>query len=98
MVVLKGIPSVLSPELLYALAKMGHGDELGMFFLSNCITKIIVGHANSHLKYLKSEHEANPCQHTSDSRTALHFYSPVAANVLFYFLQSLLCFFFDSSC
>ncbi|XP_062286618.1 fucose mutarotase [Scomber scombrus] len=28
MVVLLGIPSVLSPELLYALAKMGHGDEL----------------------------------------------------------------------
>ncbi|XP_069000164.1 fucose mutarotase [Embiotoca jacksoni] len=28
MVVLKGIPSVLSPDLLYALAKMGHGDEL----------------------------------------------------------------------
>ncbi|XP_029376256.1 fucose mutarotase isoform X1 [Echeneis naucrates] len=28
MVVLKGIPSVLSPELLFALAKMGHGDEL----------------------------------------------------------------------
>ncbi|CAN9499854.1 unnamed protein product [Ophioblennius macclurei] len=28
MVVLKGIPSVFSPELLYALAKMGHGDEL----------------------------------------------------------------------
>ncbi|XP_029962507.1 fucose mutarotase [Salarias fasciatus] len=28
MVVLKGIPSVLSPELLYALAKMGHGDEI----------------------------------------------------------------------
>ncbi|CAL8357614.1 unnamed protein product [Boreogadus saida] len=26
--VLKGIPAVLSPELLYALAKMGHGDEL----------------------------------------------------------------------
>lgn len=54
MVVLKGIPSVLSPELLYALAKMGHGDELGMFFL-NCITKIIVCRVNSHLKYLKSE-------------------------------------------
>ncbi|KAM6997341.1 LOW QUALITY PROTEIN: fucose mutarotase [Tautogolabrus adspersus] len=28
MVVLKGIPSILSPELLYALSKMGHGDEL----------------------------------------------------------------------
>ncbi|XP_034408356.1 fucose mutarotase isoform X2 [Cyclopterus lumpus] len=28
MVVLKGIPSVLSPELLYTLAQMGHGDEL----------------------------------------------------------------------
>uniref|UniRef100_A0A8C5QAB1 L-fucose mutarotase n=1 Tax=Leptobrachium leishanense TaxID=445787 RepID=A0A8C5QAB1_9ANUR len=28
MVVLKGIPSVLSPELLYALARMGHGDEI----------------------------------------------------------------------
>lgn len=34
MVVLKGIPSVLSPELLYALAKMGHGDELGMIYSS----------------------------------------------------------------
>ncbi|XP_024916616.1 fucose mutarotase isoform X2 [Cynoglossus semilaevis] len=30
MVVLKGIPAILSPELLYALAKMGHGDELGL--------------------------------------------------------------------
>ncbi|XP_077310978.1 fucose mutarotase isoform X4 [Lithobates pipiens] len=29
MVVLKGIPSVLSPELLYTLARMGHGDEIG---------------------------------------------------------------------
>ncbi|XP_063290012.1 fucose mutarotase [Pelobates fuscus] len=28
MVILKGIPSVLSPELLYALARMGHGDEI----------------------------------------------------------------------
>ncbi|XP_036591598.1 fucose mutarotase isoform X2 [Trichosurus vulpecula] len=28
MVVLKGIPSLLSPELLFALAKMGHGDEI----------------------------------------------------------------------
>uniref|UniRef100_A0AAQ4QXY4 L-fucose mutarotase n=1 Tax=Gasterosteus aculeatus aculeatus TaxID=481459 RepID=A0AAQ4QXY4_GASAC len=28
MVVLKGIPAVLSPELLFALAQMGHGDEL----------------------------------------------------------------------
>ncbi|XP_013867456.1 fucose mutarotase isoform X1 [Austrofundulus limnaeus] len=28
MVVLKGIPSVLSPDLLYVLAKMGHGDDL----------------------------------------------------------------------
>ena len=29
MVVLKGIPVILSPELLYALAQMGHGDEIG---------------------------------------------------------------------
>lgn len=29
MVILKGIPSVLTPELLYVLAQMGHGDELG---------------------------------------------------------------------
>ncbi|XP_033633322.1 fucose mutarotase-like isoform X1 [Asterias rubens] len=28
MVVLKGIPVILSPELLYALAQMGHGDEI----------------------------------------------------------------------
>ncbi|XP_065152846.1 fucose mutarotase isoform X1 [Paramisgurnus dabryanus] len=28
MVILKGIPSILTPELLYALARMGHGDEL----------------------------------------------------------------------
>ncbi|XP_041522372.1 fucose mutarotase isoform X2 [Chionomys nivalis] len=30
MVVLKGIPKVLSPELLFALARMGHGDEIGL--------------------------------------------------------------------
>ncbi|XP_058400336.1 fucose mutarotase isoform X2 [Diceros bicornis minor] len=28
MVVLKGVPAVLSPELLFALARMGHGDEI----------------------------------------------------------------------
>lgn len=28
MVVLKGIPAILSPELLHVLAKMGHGDEI----------------------------------------------------------------------
>ncbi|XP_016061849.1 PREDICTED: fucose mutarotase [Miniopterus natalensis] len=28
MVVLKGIPALLSPELLYALARMGHGDTI----------------------------------------------------------------------
>lgn len=37
MVVLKGIPSVLTPELLYALAKMGHGDELGKRHVNNPI-------------------------------------------------------------
>ncbi|XP_017897211.1 PREDICTED: fucose mutarotase isoform X2 [Capra hircus] len=30
MVVLKGIPALLSPELLFALARMGHGDEIGL--------------------------------------------------------------------
>ena len=35
MVVLKGIPSILTPELLYALAKMGHGDELGKQLISS---------------------------------------------------------------
>ncbi|XP_030660739.1 fucose mutarotase isoform X3 [Nomascus leucogenys] len=28
MVGLKGVPALLSPELLYALARMGHGDEI----------------------------------------------------------------------
>ncbi|XP_033098794.1 fucose mutarotase-like [Anneissia japonica] len=28
MVVLKNIPPILSPELIYALAQMGHGDEI----------------------------------------------------------------------
>ncbi|XP_007897148.1 fucose mutarotase [Callorhinchus milii] len=28
MVTLKGIPSIISPDLLYVLAKMGHGDEI----------------------------------------------------------------------
>ncbi|XP_069467167.1 fucose mutarotase isoform X2 [Ambystoma mexicanum] len=28
MVILKGIPALLSPELLFALAGMGHGDEI----------------------------------------------------------------------
>ncbi|XP_070128283.1 fucose mutarotase isoform X7 [Equus przewalskii] len=30
MVVLKGVPALLSPELLFALARMGHGDEIGV--------------------------------------------------------------------
>ena len=29
MVVLKGVPSILSPDLLHVLASMGHGDEIG---------------------------------------------------------------------
>ena len=29
MVVLKGIPRILSPQLLSVLARMGHGDEIG---------------------------------------------------------------------
>ncbi|XP_045438117.1 fucose mutarotase isoform X2 [Pipistrellus kuhlii] len=28
MVVLRGVPALLSPELLYALARMGHGDTI----------------------------------------------------------------------
>ncbi len=28
MTILKGVPSILSPELLAVLARMGHGDEL----------------------------------------------------------------------
>lgn len=28
MVVLKTIPRVITPRLLYALARMGHGDEI----------------------------------------------------------------------
>lgn len=40
MVVLKGIPAVLSPELLFALAQMGHGDELGMTFDSTHVTVV----------------------------------------------------------
>ncbi len=27
---LKGIPRILSPELLKVLAEMGHGDEIGL--------------------------------------------------------------------
>lgn len=29
MVILKGIPRLLSPQLLSVLARMGHGDEIG---------------------------------------------------------------------
>jgi L-fucose mutarotase/ribose pyranase (RbsD/FucU family) len=28
---LKGIPAILQPDLLHALASMGHGDEIGEF-------------------------------------------------------------------
>ncbi|XP_066094420.1 fucose mutarotase isoform X4 [Saccopteryx bilineata] len=30
MVVLKGVPALLSPELLYTLARTGHGDTIGL--------------------------------------------------------------------
>jgi L-fucose mutarotase/ribose pyranase (RbsD/FucU family) len=31
MVVLKGVPRILSPQLLFAMSRMGHGDELSKF-------------------------------------------------------------------
>ena len=31
MVILKGIPRILSPQLLSVIARMGHGDEIGMY-------------------------------------------------------------------
>lgn len=35
---LKGIPAIISPDLLHVLARMGHGDEIGRvmmeFFVS----------------------------------------------------------------
>ncbi|GAB5578913.1 fucose mutarotase [Prionailurus iriomotensis] len=39
MVVLKGIPALLSPELLYALARMGHGDEIDVNFPTSSICR-----------------------------------------------------------
>ncbi|XP_073934114.1 fucose mutarotase isoform X2 [Castor canadensis] len=37
MVALKGIPAVLSPDLLFALARMGHGDEIDANFPTSSI-------------------------------------------------------------
>ena len=31
---LKGIPQILSPDLLHLLASSGHGDEIGMCLLT----------------------------------------------------------------
>ena len=49
---LKGIPSILSPELLCALSKMGHGDELviadGNFPCHSVGKNSIVIHADGH--------------------------------------------------
>lgn len=49
---LKGIPSILSPELLCALDKMGHGDELviadGNFPCHSVGKNSIVIHADGH--------------------------------------------------
>ncbi|KAG8517507.1 Enoyl-CoA hydratase, mitochondrial, partial [Galemys pyrenaicus] len=39
MVVLKGVPALLSPELLYALARMGHGDEIDTNFPASSICR-----------------------------------------------------------
>ncbi|KAK7930798.1 hypothetical protein WMY93_007193 [Mugilogobius chulae] len=49
MVVLKGIPHILSPELLYALAKMGHGDEL-VLADSNFPTSSICAHGPKEIR------------------------------------------------
>ena len=38
MVILKSIPRILSPELLYVLSRMGHGDEIGEYVI--CIANI----------------------------------------------------------
>ena len=49
---LKGIPSILSPELLCALSQMGHGDELviadGNFPCHSVGKNSIVIHADGH--------------------------------------------------
>lgn len=49
---LKGIPSILSPELLCALSQMGHGDELviadGNFPCHSVEKNSIVIHADGH--------------------------------------------------
>lgn len=37
MVILKGIPRLLSPQLLSVLARMGHGDEIGTSSNSNTL-------------------------------------------------------------
>jgi L-fucose mutarotase/ribose pyranase (RbsD/FucU family) len=38
MTILKGIPRIINPRLLYALARMGHGDELVGGAPSQCIS------------------------------------------------------------
>ena len=36
MVILKGIPRILSPQLLSVIARMGHGDEIGTLLSPHC--------------------------------------------------------------
>jgi hypothetical protein len=38
MTILKGIPRIINPRLLYALARMGHGDELVGGAPSQCMS------------------------------------------------------------
>ena len=56
MVVLKGIPRLLSPQLLSVLARMGHGDEIG----------IEIEHAATALVALPGPY-ADPFQHLHET-------------------------------
>ena len=39
---LKGIPPILSPELLHTLASMGHGDEIGEYIVQALSEKFLL--------------------------------------------------------
>lgn len=53
MTILKGIPRILPPRLLYVLAKMGHGDEI-VLADANFPAASIAGANNSELIYCDS--------------------------------------------
>lgn len=58
---LKGIPSIISPELLKLLAEMGHGDTIGKFLGETLGNNLLILRAMTECSHIALCHNMYEC-------------------------------------